>query len=101
EEPDKGSAILLKEGVQIVAVKLGKEGCYVTDGQLEYWIKAYSVKAVDATGAGDAFCAGFLHGLIEGEDIETCGRLGNLVASKKLTRTGARNGLPRREELNL
>jgi len=101
EGPEEGASVLLKEGVQVVAVKLGEAGCYVTDGDREYWVKAYPVKVVDTTGAGDAFCAGFLHGLLGGEDLETCGRLGNLVASKKLTKMGARDGLPRRDELTL
>ena len=101
EGPQEGSKILLREGTEIVAVKLGEGGCYVTDGSREYWIEAYPVKAVDTTGAGDAFCAGFLHGLINGETIETCGRLGNFVASRKLTKMGARDGLPRRDQLSL
>ena len=100
EGPQKGSGILMAEGVQIVAVKLGDAGCYVTDGDAEYWVKAFPVEAVDTTGAGDAFCAGFLHGLISGKSIEICGRLGNIVASKKIVTSGAREGLPRRKDLD-
>jgi len=33
----------------------------------------------DTTGAGDAFCVGFLYGLIKGKDLYECGRLGNFV----------------------
>ncbi len=101
QDPQKGSKTLIAEGVQIVAVKLGDRGCYVTDGDAEYWIEAFPVRAVDTTGAGDAFCAGFLHGLISGKGLEACGRLGNFVASKKVAMTGARDGLPRREDLDL
>jgi len=94
-----GSKVLLKEGARIVAVKLGKRGCYVTDGKESHLIEPYDVRVVDTTGAGDAFCAGFLYGLIKGEDLYECGRLGNFVASKCITRIGARAGLPRLQDL--
>lgn len=94
-----GSKVLLKEGADIVAVKLGKRGCYVTDGKESHLIEPYKVKVVDTTGAGDAFCAGFLYGLIEGKDLYECGRLGNFVASRCITKIGAREGLPKFSEL--
>ena len=95
----QGAKELLMEGVKIVAVKLGSEGCFVTDGRGSYSIPASPTKVVDTTGAGDAFCAGFLHGLILGKDIQECGRLGNLVASKKISKSGARTGLPYIQDL--
>jgi len=90
---------LFKKGVEIVAVKLGSKGCYVTDGKQSHLIKALKVKVVDTTGAGDAFNAGFLYGLVEGKDISECGKIGNFVASRCITRMGARTGLPRLDEL--
>jgi len=99
KEYKKGSKFLLKEGPSIVAVKLGKRGCYVTDGKESHLIEPYDVKVVDTTGAGDAFCAGFLYGLIKGKDLHECGRLGNFVASKCITKIGARAGLPRLQDL--
>ncbi|MEM2666619.1 MAG: carbohydrate kinase family protein, partial [Candidatus Bathyarchaeia archaeon] len=59
-----GAKTLLDAGVKIVAVKLGSRGCYVTNGRENHHIEAFKVKVVDTTGAGDAFCAGFLYGLI-------------------------------------
>ncbi|MEM4503881.1 MAG: PfkB family carbohydrate kinase, partial [Archaeoglobaceae archaeon] len=53
-----------------------------------------SVRVVDTTGAGDAFNAGFLYGYLKGKDLETCGKLGNYVASLCIQHVGARNGLP-------
>ena len=95
----KGSETLLEEGVRIVAVKLGARGCYVTDGEENHLIEPFRVKIVDSTGAGDAFCAGFLYGIINNKTLRECGILGNFVASRTLTEMGARNGLPRREDL--
>ena len=95
----EASKLLLGLGVNIVAVKLGKEGCYVTDGKEEHFIEAFKVKVVDTTGAGDAFDAGFLYGLLKGEDLHECGRLGNFIASRCIANMGARTGLPRLSEL--
>jgi ribokinase len=95
----KGAEVLLRKGVGTVAVKLGREGCYVTDGRESHLIKAFKVKVVDTTGAGDAFCAGFLYGLISGKSLYECGRIGNFVASRCIMKMGARSGLPTLDEL--
>jgi len=96
---EEGARALVEEGVSIVAVKLGGMGCYVTDGKEEFLVKAFKVRVVDTTGAGDAFCAGFLHGLLSGKDLYTCGKLANFVAGRKIERAGAREGLPRFSDL--
>jgi len=97
----KGAALVLEMGVKIVAVKLGSKGCYVTDGQKRLTIEPYKIKVVDTTGAGDAFCAGFLYGLIKDKSLEECGRLGNFVASRSIMTMGARAGLPYAKDLAL
>ncbi|MGC9345755.1 MAG: carbohydrate kinase family protein, partial [Candidatus Bathyarchaeales archaeon] len=61
----RNAEVLLEKGVKIVAVKLGSKGCYVTDGKESSIIEAFRVKVVDTTGAGDAFCAGFLSALVK------------------------------------
>ena len=86
--------LLLNRGVKIVAVKLGKRGCYVTSRNENHLIDAFNVKVRDTTGAGDAFCAGFLYGLIKGLSLDECGRIGNFVASRSIMEIGARAGLP-------
>ncbi len=90
-----GSKILIREGVSLVAVKLGARGCYVTNGKESHLVEPYEKKLVDTTGAGDAFCTGFLYGLIKGKDLFECGRLGNFVAARCIEEVGARKGLPR------
>jgi len=97
----KGAEVLLRKGVGIVAVKLGGKGCYVTDGKKSHLIEAFKVKVVDTTGAGDAFCAGFLYGLISRKSLYECGRIGNFVASRCIMKMGARPGLPHVEDLKL
>jgi ribokinase len=97
----KGANFMLDLGVKIIAVKLGDKGCYVADGEEKHTINAFKVKAVDTTGAGDAFNAGFLYGLINGKSIAECGRLGNFVASRCVMTMGARAGLPFEKDLAL
>jgi sulfofructose kinase len=53
----------------------------------------------DTTGAGDAFRAGFIYGLVKGLSIEETMRTANAVAALKCRELGARAGLPREEEL--
>ena len=102
-EPDycKGADFMVGRGVKIVAVKLGGDGCYVTDGRERHLIEPFKVKVVDTTGAGDAFCAGFLYGLINGKSLFECGRVGNFVASRCVMKLGARAGLPFGKDLKL
>jgi sugar/nucleoside kinase (ribokinase family) len=53
----------------------------------------------DTTGAGDAFHAGFLYGLLTGADVETSLKFGNAVAAMKCSALGARTALPTRTQL--
>lgn len=95
----EGAKRLLGEGARIVAVKLGKKGCFITDGSQNHMVPPYRAKVVDTTGAGDAWNAGFLYGLVRKKDLHECGRLGNLVASQCIAKVGARTGLPPVHEL--
>jgi ribokinase len=100
-EVPEGAATLINAGVKIVAVKLGDKGCYVTNGEEKKTIMPFKVQAVDTTGAGDAFNAGFLYGLLHDKTLAECGRLGNLVASRSVMKMGARDGLPYEADLAL
>jgi len=99
-EYEDGVTKLVEEGVNIVAVKLGKKGCFVADGEESYLIEPFKVEVVDTTGAGDAWNAGFLSGLHKGKRLRECGAIGNFVASKCIMRMGARTGLPRSADLH-
>jgi ribokinase len=90
---------LIGQGVQVLAVKLGSKGCYVTDGKESHLVESFKVKVVDTTGAGDAFDAGFLFGLLSGKSLSDCGRIGNFVASRCIMKMGARTSLPRLDDL--
>jgi ribokinase len=95
----EGAQKLIEMGVEIVAVKMGDKGCYVSNGEEKMTLQPYKVPVVDTTGAGDAFDAGFLYGLVHNRTLEDCGKLGNFVASRSVMKMGARDGLPTREDL--
>ncbi|MCW4006782.1 MAG: carbohydrate kinase family protein [Candidatus Bathyarchaeota archaeon] len=101
QDPTKGAAALLELGVQICAVKLGANGCYITDGKQTHTIEPHKGRLVDTTGAGDAFNAGFIYGLLNGKDLLECGRIGNFVASRCVMELGARTSLPNAKALEL
>lgn len=76
---------------RVVAVKLGGRGCIVASLEESLHIPPLQVKALDTTGAGDAFNAGFLYGLIRNLSIEEAGILGNAVGGYKCLGIGARH----------
>jgi sugar/nucleoside kinase (ribokinase family) len=94
-----GATRLLRKGVQVLAVKLGGKGCYVTNGKESHLLAPFKVKVVDTTGAGDAFDAGFLFGFLSGRSLSDCGRIANFVASRCIMKMGARTSLPRLDDL--
>lgn len=96
----QGAARILEEGPSVVAVKLGRKGCYITDGDQEVEVPSDPVSAVDTTGAGDAFNAGFIFGYLRGFDLKKCGELGNTVAGHCIQYKGARKGLPYLEDIS-
>lgn len=76
--------------------------CWLWSGE-EQWVlpavRTYEGPIVDATGAGDAFAAGFLWGFLSGEPLPRCLSLGHVMAGFCLACLGCRAGLPTREEL--
>ncbi|MGB9729937.1 MAG: carbohydrate kinase family protein [Thermoprotei archaeon] len=92
------AAIILNKIVPVVIVKMGDKGVYAKSGSDEFSFPAYSVKVIDTTGAGDAFSAGFITGLLEGKDLRDAVSFANAVAALKITKIGAR-ALPTRREV--
>ena len=66
---------------QTVIVKDGGNGCWCSDNNQIYFEPAYKVKVVDTTGAGDCFNAGFLCAWLNGKDIRSCLRWGNVAGA--------------------
>jgi sugar/nucleoside kinase (ribokinase family) len=71
-------------------VKIGKDGSLVKSGNSVVKILSVPSNVIDTTGAGDQYAAGFLHGYIEHQEIEQCGKLGALLAGAVISNYGAR-----------
>ncbi len=96
------SEINARYGTPLVGMTRGKRGALLLIGDSFIETPALPVPGAvrDTTGAGDAFHAGFIYGLLIGEDVELSLRFGAGVAALKCRRTGARAGLPTRAELD-
>ena len=81
--------MLLSEDVDHVIVKLGSRGSLVRTGGRTTEIGIHPTDALDTTGAGDAYAAGYLHGLIRGWGPERSGDLGSRIASLTVGQVGA------------
>ncbi len=94
-EPAELAARARDLGARHVVVKMGGQGCYVLPaGQAQgVRLPPLPVRALDTTGAGDAFCAGFVAGLARGWGILDAARLGNVTGGLAVTRIGAVSGL--------
>lgn len=86
-------------GPSIIVVTEGIKGAIGFEEGRFHRQPAYKVKTVDTTGAGDAFHAGYLHGLLEGFDLDERLRWGAAVAALKCTKAGARAGIPNLSEV--
>ncbi|QNB07009.1 sugar kinase [Herbaspirillum frisingense] len=90
---------LLGYGVQLVAFKLGKEGCYVATPQERRMVAPYPVQALDATGAGDCFGGAFMAELMRGSDPFAAARYANVAAALSTTGYGAVEPIPTRSQV--
>ncbi len=100
-EPDPVAALraLARLGPARVATTYGTAGCLTLVAGEPVHVPAFRVTAVDTTGAGDAFHAGYALARAEGRDAPDALAWGAAVAALKCRALGGRRGLPRREEV--
>jgi sugar/nucleoside kinase (ribokinase family) len=89
-----GAKDLRDHGVRDVIVKAGADGCFVNGER----VPAFSVEAVDSTGAGDCFAGAFLAGMHRGLSFTECARLANAVGAMNTEHLGATAGVRGYEE---
>ena len=103
DAPDIETAadIFLAAGLGTIIIKTGKKGCYVkTKTGESFNVPTYTeLKAIDTTGAGDNFAAGFISGLCEGKSLYDCCKLGHATASISVTAYGTTSGVQSREQV--
>jgi ribokinase len=100
ESANQAAKVIFNKGVQNVLITLGGRGVYInTNGKAEI-IPAYQVKAIDTTGAGDAFNGGLLTALAEGKTLREAARFANALAAISVQRIGTTPSMPTREEID-
>jgi 2-dehydro-3-deoxygluconokinase len=92
---------LLHRGVEQVVVKRGAGGATTWTTESRVDAPALAVTPVDTIGAGDAFTAGYLSGVLDGLGVAGCLRRGNVLGAFCVSTRGDWQGLPGREELTL
>ena len=97
----KSAKILLNLGIKKVIITLGEKGLFYSDGEEEISIKATADKAIDTTGAGDAFNGGLAFGLSQKKTIRATLEFANKVAGLSTTKLGAGDGMPFYKDLSL
>lgn len=89
DDPKKALEIIAEQ-VTVSVVKIGKEGSLILkDNQIEK-VGIIKVKAIDTTGAGDLYAAGFLYGYLNGLTLKQSGEIGSLLAGKVIEVMGAK-----------
>lgn len=90
--PEAGR-LLRRAGARVVAVKLGAAGCAVYTDETEFVDPGFAVTAIDSTGAGDCFAAGFLAALRHGADWREAASFANAVGALNVQHLGATAGV--------
>ena len=99
DDPEDMANVLLEYGVKNVIIKLGSKGCYFRNDEKEIRLPALNVDAVDATGAGDNFIAGFAGEILNGSSIEEALAFANACGAICATGVGACTALKSREQV--
>ena len=88
----------LERGARRTVFKMGDEGSSIAwwggDGEIEeVRVPAFAAEVVDSTGCGDAYCAGFIVGLLRGWDLIECARFGTAAAGLVISGLGSDAGI--------
>ncbi len=91
---------LLNRGIPTVVVKLGPLGAYYATQQGGDYLRAFPVEAVDSVGAGDAFNGALAVAIAEGSDLPQAVRMASAAGALAVTRVGAQDSMPFRQEVD-
>lgn len=91
----------INHGSQLVVVKLGPEGAYYQSAAGKGYVGGFQVHLVDEVGAGDAFTAGLLSGLLNGLDLPSAVKRACALGALTVTGTGDYEHLPYRHDLDV
>jgi sugar/nucleoside kinase (ribokinase family) len=98
-EPEAMLAWFERYDIPTVGIKLGSDGCIIrADGELRRH-PAFSVPVVDGSGAGDAFMAGFLYGVLSDWGTDRAARFANAAAAHCIQAIGCSAGVPSADQI--
>ena len=90
EDAWDAAAEAARRDVRLAVLTRSEEGSVILSGSEKIPVRAEPAEVVDTTGAGDAYAAGFLAGLVAGRGLAACGRLGSIAAAEVISHFGAR-----------
>ena len=93
-DPERALRKLRESHHGLLCVTLGDRGALALDGDTIHYVPAFQVNALDTTGAGDVFRAGFIYALLHGSPAGDILRFANAAAAVGCTRLGALGGIP-------
>jgi ribokinase len=100
EDAEKNGQFFIEKGVKNCVFTLGSRGAYLYNNDIKGELfPPFEVKAIDTTGAGDAFNGGFATAIAEGLPIRDAIRFANATASLSVTKLGTAKSMPNREEI--
>lgn len=99
KEAQAAGSVLLVRGSHAVVITLGERGALLLDGKNVVHVPAVKVRAVDTTGAGDAFVGSLAFFLGEGSQLRRAVERSNAVAALSVMKVGAQASFPTREEV--
>lgn len=92
--PEDQFRFYLDAGAGLVGIKLGEKGCLVGNGKETVRLGVYGVPVLDTCGAGDAFVAGFLYGLLQNWDMRRCALFATATAAFCVRAIGTTTAIP-------
>ncbi len=90
---------LLEKGCEIAIITLGVRGSFVASGEVQQFVSAYNVKAIDTTAAGDVYCGSLAVALVEGKSVIDAVKFAGAASAISVTRLGAQPSAPKRDEI--
>ena len=100
-DPQALSGLLFRKypRLKYIALKNGSHGAYAISQDEFVFLPPYPCSCVDPVGAGDAFNAGFLAGLLDNRPLKECGQMGAICGALCTQTTGDIEGIPDRDML--
>jgi sugar/nucleoside kinase (ribokinase family) len=99
KDPADQLSFYLDKGVGIVGIKVGENGVLISNGKGKYKLGVYHVDVSDTCGAGDAFIAGFIYGILNKWELIACAKFATATAAHCVQSDGATSGIVEAEKI--